>query len=1023
MDSKYKSFLSLVLAYIVIMASLLYVIEHDQEKRIDTVLDKHVAHLQTHYEVFLFNQSRLADLVYEQTVHDPQVTRILTAAYQAHLDKDAAALTTLRAELQAILTERYGIYKSNGLLQYHFVFQDNQSFLRMHKPDKFGDDLTTTRRDFALVNQSQKIIRGFTSGRTTHAFRNTYPLYDAFKHPIGAIEISFPSDLLQDYLNSVSKIHSHFLVHKDVLGTRSWQRDDMVLDYQPSTEHPDYMIASSKRHLTVECTSSINSGRLEKIKDQIHASMDKEEKFAVFTHSHHETKVVSFYPIRDATTEKVVAWIVSYEDSPTIARLIKNTQILEIIVGLILALILAFVYMLMAQTETVKAFKERFELALEGSNDGVWDWDIIHQVCYFSPTWKKMLGYDHDELQNTPEAFWNLVHEHDIARVNKALENHLDHPQNNVFAVQIRMRCKNGDYRWFLVRGKASFGSDGKPSRMVGSQSDISRQKELEIELLKAKDSAEQANQAKSEFLANMSHEIRTPMNGIVGTTSLLQDTVLDDKQRKYVDTVATSSDVLLHILNDILDYSKIEAGHFTLEKSAFPIQRMLDSVYVLFEGFAVEKGLALHMHADPHLPEYVVGDCTRIRQIVTNLVSNGLKYTDEGSVTLTVDALEERGDTVLIRIAVTDTGIGIPEGLRESVFDKFTRVEGMTQKVVGTGLGLAICTSLIDMMGGDLGLDSEVGQGSTFWFTLLLTVASPAEIAALQTKEDIGSSARFDAHILLVEDVKTNQFVVSDMLENLGCAVTVAENGLEAIKALDQEKNRAYDLIFMDCNMPVMNGFEATETIRKRADYPDIPIVALTANAFKEDVDKCHAAGMDGFVAKPVKKETLVAALNQYLSEDHHMPPDAQANHHALTPRKTATVEAEPQDDPAQDPALQWDGFDSEFLDMISSRAPDKAVEFIDLTLSDAAALIADLEQALEDSRADDVGAAAHALKSVSAQAGAQTMSDLCKDLQDLGFAGTLADMPPLAAALLEDYARFVAALEAYKAKLPPES
>ena len=500
--------------------------------------------------------------------------------------------------------------------------------------------------------------------------------------------------------------------------------------------------------------------------------------------------------------------------------------------------------------------EERFDLAMRGANDGLWDWDVAHGLVYFSPRWKSMLGHAEDEIGPALSEWSDRLHPEDraaaLAAVNLHMESETEH-----FETSFRFRHKDGHYLWVMTRGLAVRDAAGQVIRMVGTHTDISAQKQAEEALIQAKNAAESASRAKSEFLANMSHEIRTPMNGVIGMLALAMDTSLTQEQREYLDMAHTSAHSLLYIINDILDFSKIEAGHLDVQPEVVDIRGMVAELSLLNQHRCKEKGLAFSHQVDPALPERMLLDPVRVRQVLVNLLGNAIKFTEHGGVSLDIQRVGQG-----VRFAVRDSGIGIAKEHQATIFQAFTQADGsITRRFGGTGLGLSISFRLVGLMGGLMGLNSEPGQGSEFYFLLPIEEPhAPVENSPPVAVEPLAAPGA-PLSILLAEDNPINQKLAVTLLARDGHHVTVVEDGEAALQALAGTR---FDLVLMDMQMPGLSGVEATRRIRSQeaASGGRIPIVALTANAYPEDREQCLAAGMDGFVSKPIRRQDLLAAI-----------------------------------------------------------------------------------------------------------------------------------------------------------------
>ncbi len=512
--------------------------------------------------------------------------------------------------------------------------------------------------------------------------------------------------------------------------------------------------------------------------------------------------------------------------------------------------------------------EERHRLLAENANDVIWTMSLDGRITYVSPAVERLRGFTPEEAMNQPldeiltpdSAAISLAYWQELAA---RLQAGLPPPR---FRGEYEYYCKDGSTVWTDVQVIPYVDANGQLVEILGVTRDFSDRKRHEEELKKAREAAEAANLAKSEFLANMSHELRTPMNGVLGMTSILLDTPLSSTQRHYATTIKKSAEALLTILNDLLDFSKIEAGRLEIEAFPFNVRTLVDDILRLLGLRAEEKGLAFRCVVDDHVATWLTGDPTRLRQVLTNLVGNAIKFTAHGEVVLRVHCEDRDGTHQTLRFEVQDTGIGIAPETLETLFRPFTQADSsIARRFGGTGLGLAISKQLVELLGGTFHVKSELSGGSVFSFTVRLPQVVEEHVEPVKEQHD-QQGAFQGARILLAEDNETNQEVASLMLEHLGCKVQVATNGIEALTALASSD---FDLVLMDVQMPELDGFEATRRLRERGGtMARKPVIALTAHAMRGFRQQCLEAGMDDYLCKPVARADLARCLAQWLHD-----------------------------------------------------------------------------------------------------------------------------------------------------------
>ena len=532
--------------------------------------------------------------------------------------------------------------------------------------------------------------------------------------------------------------------------------------------------------------------------------------------------------------------------------------------------------------------RERFDLAVRGSSDGIWDWNVRSGDVYFSERWCELLGYTQDEMHGHFDDWASLLHPDDRDATLDRMRRHLE--QRKPYMVEYRLRKKSEEYGWFMARGQAQWNEHGQALRMAGSLTDIAEFKRIQnrlqeqnehldelvkqrtVALTQALEAAQLADRAKDQFLATVSHELRTPLNAVVGMSDLARRLSADAKQIDYLDKVIDAGKILSHRINDLLDLSKIVAGRMEFENITFSLRKMVERSSSVMTYKAAEKGLQFIEQIGDRVPDTLVGDPMRVEQILINLFGNAIKFTKTGWVGLRINLLEQIERRVCLEIEVEDTGIGLREEDLERLFKPFSQVDSsMNRKYGGTGLGLSICRQLAQMMGGDISVNSRLGRGSTFRVTLWLGLGDEKDLPAIVANydESVMAVRYVDVYVLVVEDQPFNREIVEALLSVVGIKPHVVTNGMEALEVLNDVGPKAFDLILMDIQMPIMDGLTATRELRARPEFADVPIVAMTAHTMAHEIEISAAAGMNDHIGKPFDNADFYRILTKWISKD----------------------------------------------------------------------------------------------------------------------------------------------------------
>jgi len=720
-----KTIYSLIFTFVLSISALTYVEVIEFNKRVSALVTNEEELVSITYKTIIDAYEKNANILFNTVISNEKILKIF---YKASTTKDKEVLKTCRQKLYLSLLREYNTLKPFDIKQLHFHLKNNDSFLRFHRPAKFGDNLTKARKTVAFVNKEHKNISGFEEGKIFNGYRFVFPLSYKNEH-MGSVEISISMNAIIKAIRHNLKSDINFIMSKKIVGNKVFKNEKsnyIASDISPNFLYEKSIHASSNSDIKKYLDNYDFKGK------DLETILSTGKIFTFISTFKDTSKIITFYPIKNVVTKQTVAYIVLQKKSNEVAAL--KSVLYTVWFSLVFVIILALV------------------------------------------------------------AYYRVKRSQEIAYM---------------------------------------------------------------------------ATQTKSLFLANMSHEIRTPMNAIIGFSDILIKSDLDENQKKHLSYIKSSSSNLLAIINDILDFSKVEAGKLTLEEIPFNMKELTQNLHSILDVMAKEKDLTFLLKYNTPYDGDIIGDPTRVGQIIINIANNAIKFTSHGSVKIFITTLNETLDAIEYQIIIKDTGIGMSKETVAKLFTCFEQADSSTnRKYGGTGLGLSITKSLINMMRGKIDVRSKEGEGSEFIVSIKTqkyfnNTNDSKALNQENTDIDLGSLA-----ILVVEDNKTNQVLIDIILDEYGIDADIANNGLEAVNIL---KEKTYDLILMDIQMPNMNGYEATKFIRdKKSDVinHEVEIVALSANATVEDIKLSSAAGMNNHLSKPIEAKKLHEVLVQNLKK-----------------------------------------------------------------------------------------------------------------------------------------------------------
>ena len=835
-----KSFLYILL-YIVIMGAVSAMLYTRYEILTDSYTRGHVREFEKRIDSYQYMQQKMMDNYYGMFLSSPRVPEIMAQAQHA----DAEEQRVLRRELYERTKGIFTALKEFDIRLLFFHLPNQMAFLRVHEPEKFGDSLTKSRSSIVYAQRSERKVIVYETGKFSDGFRTIYPLFYKSKFA-GTVEIAYPFLALKHQAIHQEQGALTILLKRNIVSGKT-KNVDMVKSYQDSIFGNEYI---ENRQSGLEVGSlGFKKGELRTLVAENKVKIEnalKEETLqgVVLTHRGKNTLMV-IKPVREIGGN-CTAYMVEMTPAHTLyTTQLNQFMILLISIGMLLALLMWYIYRYNRSVLISEQYKNAVEESMIVSRTnpkGI--------ITYVNPLFIQISGYSEEELLGQPHSI--VRHPNTPAIVFKGMWHTLKRGRS--WHGMLENRAKNGESYFVKNLICPIMNEDGKILEYLGLREDVS-------EIQKSRLIAQEAERIKAAFVANMSHEIRTPINGISGYVHLLSVTALDTVQRRYVRIVESSLETLLHIVNDVLDYSKIEEGKIEIEYIKSNPKVQLLSVFELFSPQADIKKIDYQLMMDDRIKDCLVLDMLRIKQVLSNLISNALKFTpQEGSVYVKIEIVQETQNNQMLKFSVADTGIGIPKGKQSKIFEKFTQADASTtRKFGGTGLGLSIAYAMVELMGGEITIDSEEGKGATFSFVISSEKCNE-EVDDTKITQEVEVQP-LDMHVLVVDDYQINRMLIGELLSHrYGITADFANNGEEGV---DMVASNSYDLVFMDINMPVMDGIQATRIIR--GTHHDLPIVALTANVMEGDIEKFTAAGMNDYLAKPLALDELHRVLMRY--------------------------------------------------------------------------------------------------------------------------------------------------------------
>ena len=861
-----------IVGFLIVTSATLWLIKAGIDHEVREHIESRLSQKQVAYNAVLNGLQLATQTLYEETLSKPEVLALFADGVTQTGEPQAIARGLLLRELYP----SYLALQQKGILQLHFQTADGTSYLRFHSPSKHGDALFEARPSIKMANTLLRPVQGFETGRIFHGFRFVYPLFFNEKH-IGSVETGVMFKTIENSLNKLFEQQQFsFVLKKQTVFSKLFASErtaynDFALNTDYVIENLDAQIGITNAQTALKKQNQLSL--IENNQTYIQDNMRQEMPFGMGQNIDGTDYLALFLPVKNINGE-VEAYIISFGQDTLLNTLHTNQMVLQFIILLILAGIFFSLYKRKLSSQEIKQERQKLKSITETMAEGLLVQNINGQVTFMNPAAEKILKFppNHGIGKNAHD----LIHVHVGTDKNK-----------NECPICLAMQTGktfNSDDTLFrrhdglLIPVKvnsAPFQINNHPAGSVTVFHDITQRKLYELELKNAQKAALKSAESKSEFLANMSHEIRTPMNGVLGMLELTLDTELQPNQKEYLRVAHNSGTALLHLLNSILDLAKYESNKVELEQIDFNLRTLLEDSLKLFASQAQGKNLELNLLMDSNAPDFVNGDPTRLRQVITNLIGNAIKFTSEGEIVIHANLLEKT-ESWNLSLSVADTGIGIPEEAQFKIFESFSQADGSTTRQFGgTGLGLTLSKQIIETMGGTIGVESTYGEGSSFWFDLELNRAQKSHPTF------IPNPILNDIRILIVDNNPTNQQVLERFCEMWGIRHQTAVSAEKALEALHFAKHaqHPFKLVITDINMADTGGIEMIKTIQSEDSLKHLKTILLSTSSGRDLKQKIDKADIDLIMTKPIGMRDLHDNLVEVLTPRKPTKPHKQTS------------------------------------------------------------------------------------------------------------------------------------------------